>query len=99
MGYGIILTGLQGLSTSQSTTALDDATDSNSVKDRFAGGIPTCPAARRQRVVIIATWNVRTMSGVGRAEQVVREAQRLELDVVGIMEVRWPGIGQYNVEK
>ena len=37
----------------------------------------------------IATWNVRTLYQKDQLENVVQEMQRLEIDVLGLSEVRW----------
>ena len=45
-----------------------------------------------------ATWNVRTLYGAGRLHQVQKEAERLQLDVVGLAEVRWMNSGMTKTE-
>ena len=37
----------------------------------------------------MGTWNVRSLNGVGRLENLKREMRRLNLAIVGISEVRW----------
>ena len=49
-----------------------------------------------QRYLNIATWNVRTMNDCGKLHQVRMEAERLSLDVLGLVEVRWTSTGQVN---
>ncbi len=41
----------------------------------------------------IATWNVRTMQQAGKLDNIKLEATRLELDIVGLGEVRWKDSG------
>ena len=45
----------------------------------------------------IATWNVRSLIREGKAENVAAEAERMKLDILGVSEVRWSGVGQINV--
>ena len=40
-------------------------------------------------VLRIGAWNVRSLNGSGRLENLKREMDRLKLDVVGISEIRW----------
>src|SRR5215469_9363577 len=51
---------------------------------------PTVPRTREFR---IATWNVRTLYQIGKLENVEREMNRLRVDMLGLSEVRWPGVG------
>src|SRR5215469_13390764 len=41
----------------------------------------------------IATWNVRTLYQIGKLVNVEREMNRLRVDMLGLSEVRWPGVG------
>ena len=43
----------------------------------------------------IGTWNVRTMSRKGKLENLKREMERNRLDVVGVSEMRWRGVGDF----
>ena len=40
-------------------------------------------------ILRVGAWNVRSLKGRGRLEYLKREMNRLDLDVVGISEVRW----------
>src|SRR5215469_5682683 len=40
-----------------------------------------------------ATWNVRTIHQIGKLENVGREMKRLCVDMLGLNEVRCPGVG------
>jgi len=42
----------------------------------------------------IATWNVRTMFQIGKAENVAREMTRNNIGILGITEARWNGSGE-----
>ena len=44
----------------------------------------------------IGTWNVRTMNKVGKLEEVNREMERYGLNILGIIEVRWKGQGDFE---
>ena len=56
----------------------------------------TVPSTRK---FIIATWNVRTLYQIGRLENVEREMDRLRVDMLGLSEVRWPGVGCNQMDK
>ena len=46
----------------------------------------------------IGTWNVRTLLETGKLNQVVNEAERLEINVLGLAEHRWSGKGHFTPE-
>jgi exonuclease III len=48
-------------------------------------------AHRRKEEVTIATWNVRTLYAGGKLANVIREAERNKVDILGMSEVRWTG--------
>ncbi len=56
---------------------------------RICGG----KTLRRQHVeeLKIATWNVRSLLSPGKMENVIMEAKRNHIDILGMSEVRWPG--------
>ena len=43
----------------------------------------------------IGTWNVRSMNQ-GKLEVVKQEMARVNVDILGISEVKWTGMGQFN---
>ena len=45
----------------------------------------------------IGTWNVRSMNQ-GKLEVVRQEMARVNIDILGISEVRWTGIGEFNLD-
>ncbi|GFO45128.1 craniofacial development protein 2-like [Plakobranchus ocellatus] len=45
----------------------------------------------------IATWNVRTLHQKGKLENVVKEMERMTLNIVGLAEVRWTGAGSMKL--
>ena len=49
-----------------------------------------------RRVIKIGTWNVRTMSPNGKIEEVQKEMKRMNLGILGLSEVRWPGAGKMD---
>ena len=60
-------------------------------------------ACRRKKGVLdpkvktkIACWNVLTMNEVGKTFQLIEEAKRYKLDLVGLSEVRWKETGRWK---
>ena len=43
----------------------------------------------------IATWNVRSMNQ-GKLEVVSQEMARVNIDILGISELQWTGMGEFN---
>ena len=43
----------------------------------------------------IGTWNVRSMNQ-GKLEVVKQEMTRVNIDILGISELRWTGMGEFN---
>ena len=43
----------------------------------------------------IGTWNVRSMNQ-GNMEEVKQEMARMNVDILGISELRWTGMGEFN---
>ena len=43
----------------------------------------------------IGTWNVRSMSQ-GKLEMVKQEMVRMKVDILGISELKWTGMGEFN---
>ena len=45
----------------------------------------------------IGTWNVRSMNK-GKLEVVKQETARVNVDILGIRELKWTGMGEFNSE-
>ena len=45
----------------------------------------------------IGTWNVRSMNQ-GKLEGVKEEMARVNIDILGISELKWTGMGKFNSE-
>ena len=43
----------------------------------------------------IGTWNVRSMNQ-GKLEMVKQEMVRMKVDILGISELKWTGMGEFN---
>ena len=43
-----------------------------------------------------ATWNVRTLYKKGQLENMMQEMQHLEIDVLGLLKVRWTDTGSFD---
>ena len=43
----------------------------------------------------IGTWNLRSMNQ-GKLEMVKQEMARVNIDILGIRELRWTGMGEFN---
>ena len=48
-----------------------------------------------QEQYCIGTWNVRSMNQ-GKLEVVKQEMARLNIDILGISELKWTGMGEFN---
>ena len=45
----------------------------------------------------MGTWNVRSMSQ-GKLEVVKQEMARVNTDILGISELKWTGMGEFNLD-
>ena len=43
----------------------------------------------------IGTWNVRSMNQ-GKLEMFMQEMARVKIDILGISELKWTGVGEFN---
>ena len=43
----------------------------------------------------IGTWNVRSMNQ-GKLEMVKQKMERVNIDILGIRELKWTGMGEFN---
>ena len=55
------------------------------------------PLLNTRTALKIGTWNVRTMFDTGRTVQVARERKMYGLQVLGLSETRWLGMGQMKL--
>uniref|UniRef100_A0A8D8ZLR6 Craniofacial development protein 2 n=1 Tax=Cacopsylla melanoneura TaxID=428564 RepID=A0A8D8ZLR6_9HEMI len=46
----------------------------------------------------IGTWNVKTMNQGGKIHNAIQEMTRLNLNFLGVSEMRWPGTGSVNIQ-
>lgn len=46
----------------------------------------------------IATWNVRSLGVCGILENMKLEMERYKIDVLGISEIKWTGLGDFGLE-
>jgi hypothetical protein len=47
------------------------------------------PSLKRNRDILVGTWNVRSLYTAGSLMAAARELARYKLDLVGVLEVRW----------
>lgn len=47
-----------------------------------------------RKLTRISTWNVRTLLQPGKLDNVLREMRRMEINIMGLCEVRWTGSGK-----
>ena len=52
------------------------------------------PLATPKASVRVGCWNVRTMFSVGKTAQIVEEARKYKLGILGISECRWAAFGR-----
>ena len=50
----------------------------------------------RRKILKIGTWNVRTLAQPGKFENLVKEVERMNIDIMGICETRWKESGSYS---
>lgn len=46
----------------------------------------------------IGTWNVRTLTVDGEDSLLLKEPSKARISIMGLQEVRWPGIGEKKVD-
>ena len=51
---------------------------------------------RKKDILEIATWNVKTMLQPGKMLEIIKEAAKVNIDVLAIQETRWAGQGRID---
>ena len=59
----------------------------------MSGGESTVQCCKEQ--YCIGTWNVRSMNQ-GKLGAVKQEIARVDIDILGISELKWTGMGEFN---
>jgi hypothetical protein len=54
---------------------------------------------QKERINIASAWNVRSMYQPGKLENVILEMKRLNIDVLGVSEMRWKGRNRITLEE
>ena len=55
---------------------------------------PDCPSLKTGRGGLrLGSWNVRTLNQLGKLEKLLKEAKSLDIDVLGMAEIRYTGEG------
>jgi hypothetical protein len=54
---------------------------------------------RKHKVILIATWNVRTLYQAGKLRQALHEMENYGVEIMGISEARWKGVGEISVDR
>ena len=58
--------------------------------------IKRIPPRGKGKTLKIGTWNVRTLNARGKLENVKEEMVRNEMNILGLSEIRWKGIGDFE---
>ena len=75
----------------------NDDGNSKSNEEKLASDIVTLKP--NQDALKIGTWNVRTLYQSGKIDNCMMEMERLQIDVLGLAEVRWTESGIINKGK
>ena len=66
----------------------------NAGQSRKDASILTMQIFHAKTTTNIGTWNVRTLNQDGQLTQVLSEMEKYSIDILGLSEVRWKGIGK-----
>ncbi|KAI8436544.1 hypothetical protein MSG28_010075 [Choristoneura fumiferana] len=61
-------------------------------------GVRRIPGRRFKETLTIATWNVRSLLRPEKVYNVNKEMQRLNIDILGVSDVRWRGNGKHQID-
>ena len=53
----------------------------------------------RKNTLKIGTWNAKSLFRAGKSHNIVKEMRRMNLNILGVSEVRWPGTNQINIDE
>ena len=57
-----------------------------------------CLKTKRQPLRI-GTWNVRSLYATGKLDNAIKEAKDINIDILGLSEIRWTGSGKIQKEQ
>ena len=66
-------------------------TDNSNVRNNLT-------SVNNRKSIRVGTWNVRTLAQDGKFEEVEKEMQRMNLNILGLSETRWTGAGKMDSE-
>lgn len=62
------------------------------------GNVLKCGIRSKTTSFRIGTWNVKTMAQPGKIENTIQEMKRMNTEIMGISEMRWPGEGCEDID-
>jgi len=63
------------------------------IPDRHPITVRNSTVHHNNKTLKIGTWNVRTMYQKGKLDNIIMEMKRMEINILGLSEVRWKGAG------
>lgn len=63
--------------------------------DRINGSRPR-QSSRKNKDLMISTWNVRTMLKPGRMKEIYQQMENFKMDLIALQEIRWQGNGRID---
>ena len=60
--------------------------------------VTACKLGKKKSALRIGTWNVRTLNQKGKLDNVCQEMNRMNLNILGLAEVRWKGAGSIKID-
>lgn len=62
-------------------------------------GVRRIPGRGSKNTLAIGTWNVRSLLRPEKNYDVIREMQRMQIDILGLSDVRWKGNGKHRIDE